>query len=77
MHTAMYSAPFLPRFLTIRVKSWDSFPIWTPPVLPREQTFHPRILEHYDGKDIVLNEEKGIVMRTKDFSNLSQYEDRI
>lgn len=34
----------------------------------------PRILEHYDGKDIVLNEEKGIVMRTKDFSNLSQYE---
>lgn len=33
----------------------------------------PRIIENYDGNDIVLNEEKNIVMRTDDFSSLNQY----
>lgn len=32
---------------------------------------NPRIVEHYDGKDIVLNEEKNIVMRTADFPELA------
>lgn len=30
----------------------------------------PRIAEHYDGKDLVLNEEKQIVMRVKDFPGM-------
>ncbi len=34
----------------------------------------PRLIENYDGKDIVLHTEKNIIMRTKDFSNLSQYQ---
>lgn len=33
----------------------------------------PRIIENYDGKDIVLNKEKNIIMRTSDFANLEQY----
>lgn len=33
----------------------------------------PRIVENYDGGDIVLNEEKQIIMRTGDFSCLEQY----
>ena len=33
----------------------------------------PRIIENYDGKDIVLNKEKYIIMRTSDFANLEQY----
>lgn len=33
----------------------------------------PRIIENYDGKDILLNEEKNIVMSTRDFSNLEKY----
>lgn len=33
----------------------------------------PWVLEHYDGGDIVLNEEKGIVMRAADYENLRQY----
>lgn len=33
----------------------------------------PRIIEQYDGKDIVLNEEKNIVMQTKDFPFLANY----
>lgn len=33
----------------------------------------PRIIEKYDGLDIVLNQEKNIVMRTSEFSNLKQY----
>lgn len=33
----------------------------------------PRIIEGYDGKDIVLNEEKQIVMRTADFPELASY----
>lgn len=33
----------------------------------------PRIIENYDGKDIVLNKEKNIIMRTCDFANLEQY----
>ena len=36
----------------------------------------PRLIENYDGKDIVLHTEKNIIMRTKDFSNLSQYQGR-
>jgi len=30
----------------------------------------PRIVEHYDGQDIVLNAEKGIVMKTETFPEL-------
>ena len=33
----------------------------------------PWVLEDYDGGDIVLNAEKGIVMRPADFPNLAQY----
>ena len=34
----------------------------------------PRIIEKYDGKDIILNKEKNIIMSPRDFSNLSQYQ---
>jgi len=33
----------------------------------------PRMIENYDGKDIVLNREKSIVMRTDDFPELLFY----
>ncbi|MBR2812927.1 MAG: peptidase T [Solobacterium sp.] len=33
----------------------------------------PWVLEHYDGKDIVLNAEKQIVMSPEDFPNLKHY----
>lgn len=33
----------------------------------------PRIIENYDGGDILLNKEKGIVMRTGDFPELLSY----
>lgn len=33
----------------------------------------PRIIEDYDGKDIVLNEEKQVIMRVADFPELSSY----
>ena len=33
----------------------------------------PWVLESYDGGDIVLNEEKGIVLSPKEFPNLKQY----
>ncbi len=36
----------------------------------------PRIVKNYDGKDIVLNEEKGIVMRTNDFPEIVAYKDQ-
>lgn len=32
-----------------------------------------RVVKNYDGKDIVLNEEKNIVMRTKEFSHMADY----
>lgn len=32
-----------------------------------------RIIKNYDGKDIVLNEEKNIVMRTKEFAHMKDY----
>ena len=34
----------------------------------------PRIVERYDGGDIVLNEKEGIVMRAADFPELSGYQ---
>lgn len=34
----------------------------------------PRVIENYDGKDIVLNQEKNIIMRTSDFSCMAQYQ---
>lgn len=34
---------------------------------------HPRIVEHYDGNDIVLNEEKGIVMSPSQYAHLRDY----
>lgn len=33
----------------------------------------PRIVKEYDGMDIVLNEEKGIVLSTKQFPEIMQY----
>ncbi len=30
----------------------------------------PRIIDNYDGSDIVLNEEAGVIMRTEEFPNL-------
>ena len=33
----------------------------------------PRIIENYDGKDILLNEEKQVVMKTADFPELTGY----
>lgn len=33
----------------------------------------PRIIENYNGRDILLNEEKNIVMKTGDFPELSKY----
>lgn len=33
----------------------------------------PRIIEDYDGQDIVLNEEKQVVMRVADFPELASY----
>ena len=38
------------------------------------KNIRPRIIKNYDGKDIVLNEEKQIVMSPRDFSNLTQYQ---
>lgn len=32
-----------------------------------------RIVKNYDGKDIVLNEEKGIVMHTAEFPHMLNY----
>ncbi len=32
----------------------------------------PRVVKHYDGGDIVLNPEKNIVMRAKEYDNLSE-----
>lgn len=34
----------------------------------------PRIVENYDGKDIVLNQEEQIVMKTEDFPELLKYQ---
>ncbi|MCT4633968.1 MAG: peptidase T [Firmicutes bacterium] len=34
---------------------------------------NPRIVENYDGQDIILNDEKGIVMKVSDFPELSHY----
>ncbi len=36
----------------------------------------PRIIENYDGKDIVLNEEKNIVMKVSDFPELVEYTEK-
>lgn len=33
----------------------------------------PRIIENYDGRDILLNEEKNIIMKAADFPELSEY----
>ena len=33
----------------------------------------PRLVENYDGQDIVLNEEKNIVLSTKEFPELPEY----
>lgn len=33
----------------------------------------PRIIEDYDGKDIVLNKEHNLIMKTADFASLNQY----
>ena len=33
----------------------------------------PKIISNYDGKDIILNDEKNIIMSTKDFPDLMDY----
>lgn len=38
------------------------------------ENIRPRVIENYDGGDIVLNREKNIVMSPADFSNLAQYQ---
>ena len=38
------------------------------------KNIRPRIIKKYDGKDIVLNQEKNIIMSPRDFSNLAQYQ---
>lgn len=35
----------------------------------------PNIVEHYDGKDIILNKDKNIILSPKDFPNLNEYLD--
>lgn len=37
------------------------------------QGVKPRIIENYDGRDILLNQEKNIVMKTDDFPELASY----
>lgn len=37
------------------------------------KNIHPQIIKNYDGQDLILNKEQSIVMRPRDFSNLSQY----
>jgi len=37
---------------------------------------NPRIVENYDGKDIVLNEEENVVLGTREFPELKKYEGR-
>lgn len=34
---------------------------------------NPQVIENYDGKDIILNKEKNIVMQTSKFPNLKNY----
>ena len=34
---------------------------------------HPQIIPNYDGEDIVLNQEKNIVLRTAEFPEMKQY----
>lgn len=34
---------------------------------------NPRIIDHYDGKDIILNQEKNVVMKTEDFPEMLAY----
>ena len=41
-------------------------------VVPWEN-IRPRVVENYDGKDIVLNPEKGIVLSPADYPELKQY----
>lgn len=44
----------------------------TSPDMPGNNV-NPRIVENYKGNDIVLNEDKNIVMRTKDFPEILSY----
>lgn len=38
------------------------------------ENIKPRLIQNYDGKDIVLNEEKNIVMKTSEFEHLREYQ---
>ena len=38
------------------------------------ENINPQFIEDYDGKDIVLNDELGVVLSPKDFPNLKKYE---
>ena len=37
------------------------------------ENIKPRIIENYDGSDIVLNREKQLVMTTREFPELKKY----
>ena len=35
---------------------------------------NPRVVRNYDGQDIVLNQELGVVLRTADFPEIRKYQ---
>ena len=37
------------------------------------KVINPQILKNYDGKDIVINKEKGMIMKVEDFPELPEY----
>ena len=34
---------------------------------------HPRIIENYDGNNVILNDDEGVVLKTKDFPEIKNY----
>ena len=37
------------------------------------ENIKPQLIKNYDGRDIVLNKEKNIIMKVSEFEHLSQY----
>lgn len=37
------------------------------------ENVQPKVIENYDGKDLILNEEKNIITRVEDFPNLKEH----
>ena len=52
------------------VAHMDTIALMDPPPAMSGKNVKPRIVERYDGQDLVLNEEKKIVMRVKDFPGM-------